>query len=142
MQIVSEIEEYIRQAITQWSGSHAPSGLFKRSTTTLKEVFSHLITHQDSLVTMTEGVYDKGPDRKAVVLYALLQIFKVAVRSLSPIWLKPIQKPLEYLLINVVCGYLIDFTVAKYNEGVWQKASIQKFPNEFGLLTEGSSGNG
>lgn len=137
-----QIEVYIQSATTNWTDSHGTSGWLKRSTATLKDIFEYLVHCQERLMAIVEEITDYGPEKKILVLQALRRIFRVTLISLSPLWMKPARKPLEYLVIDVVCSYLIDYSISKYKTGLWGKPTDQKLPNVPGPEILGSSGNG
>lgn len=88
--------------------------------TNLVKITMFLLNCLDELVQFVETFIPDGTDKKTAVIMVISKLFDYVLVKAAPIWLKPFVWVLRYILIDIVANNLIDFLVAKYNQGSWR----------------------
>lgn len=79
----------------------------------------------DILIQKIETFNLSGFDKKAAVLLALDKIFDAVIVTSLPFYLYPLRNIIKRLTIST-SDIIIDFIVAKYNEGLWGKEATNE----------------
>lgn len=92
----------------------------------------------DELIIYADQLDIGGPDKKATVLLAISILYDYVIKEALPIWAKPFAGYIKQYIIYTVISVAIDWIVAKYREGFWNKklsqvAILWAEKNELGL---------
>ena len=112
------MEQYKKESIDRYLLEFRNKDLKK-----LEECFGFMIHCVDDGVNNIEPLPISGPDKKAVVLSIICGIYAEVIAKNLPLYLKPFNILIEFILIQVIISKLIDFIVDKYNKGLWRKES-------------------
>jgi hypothetical protein len=80
-----------------------------------------IIRSLDHMIQWVEDLIPTGTDKKAAVTLMVGKLFDYIVAAAFPIWLRPFAPIIRKIVIDIIIGNIIDFIVAKYNEGIWKK---------------------
>lgn len=87
----------------------------------LNECFGFILNCLDESINYLEDIPIKGADKKSAVIVIIYGIYSEIISKNLPIYLKPFDLLIRFIVIQIVLSKLIDFIVDKYNRGAWKK---------------------
>lgn len=119
-----EIDAFVEKAGESFIKTQKPAGWFswmKPKGTTLIYIFKYLVFCLDALMAIAEQATPVGKDKKATVLKAVELIYNFISKNNLPIWIIPWASKFKIFVIYTILSVLVDYCVAKYNQGSWKK---------------------
>jgi len=89
----------------------------------LNECFDFILNCVDDSIVFLEKIPANGEDKKSAVILIIYGIYAEVISKNLPIYLKPFDLLIRFIVIQIVISKLIDFIVNKYNRGIWRKES-------------------
>lgn len=123
---LSQFEEKISYFKLKWDKEikSNPNAFYKSWLFTkinLNIIINFILQCLDEFILTADGLIEKGPDKKATVLYAIDKIYEYILKEGLPIWLRPFAAPLKKYIIYVLISNIIDWMVMKYKNKQWNK---------------------
>lgn len=121
-EVLHQIDGHLENLKYQWDQQNTvkPSW-WKMNMLRLINGTDFIIHSLDHMIQWVEDLIPAGKDKKAAVTLVAGKLFDYIVAAAFPIWLKPFALVIRKIVIDIVISNIIDFIVAKYNEGVWKK---------------------
>jgi len=118
---MSDYKSFAKDIVQNWKEENESSFSFNRSS--LAKLSSDLLIYLDNSIHYAEdnGVDSTGQGKKTIVLAVMQIIFIGIVSNNLPIYLKPFDRLIKFLVIHVFLSVMIDFIVKKYKNGMWKK---------------------
>lgn len=92
-------------------------------TKNINECIIFMLDCLDDSILQVESLPISGKDKKLIVISIILNIYVVVISKNLPIYLKPFDSLIKFIVIQLIVSKLIDFIVNKYNGGLWRKES-------------------
>jgi|688.fasta_scaffold25233_8 hypothetical protein len=89
----------------------------------LNECFDFILNCLDDSIVFLEKVPIKGEDKKSAAIIIIYGIYTEVISKNLPIYLKPFDLLIRFIVVQIIISKLIDFIVNKYNRGIWRKES-------------------
>lgn len=77
-----------------------------------------------------------GADKKATVLAAISKLYDFVITGVLPFWLRPFSGWVKDYIINVQVSHMIDWIVAKYNNGSWHPEATTNVLKKYSMSKE------
>lgn len=91
----------------------------------LEKTIGYILDCLDKSISYAEKNSKKGGlDKKILVISIMTIVYENTVSKILPIYLKPFESVLKYIIIQVIISSIIDFIVKKYKDNSWK--GIQK----------------
>lgn len=87
----------------------------------LNECFGFILNCLDESINYVEDLPIEGNNKKSIVIAIIYSIYSEIISKNLPIYLKPFDLLIRFILIQIILSKLIDFIVDKYNRGAWKK---------------------
>jgi hypothetical protein len=132
------VETYVNIMTAEWDkakGSIPWWQFWKRNS--MVRVTNFLLKSIDDLIAYVDELVDlHGSDKKATVLRAVELIYDYIVKEAMPIWLKPFAGRIKEIIILDVISPAIDWMVAKYRDGSWNKNPAEEIAAQWQLKAQ------
>ena len=118
---MSDYKSFAKDIVQNWKDENDDSFSFNSSS--LAKLSSDLLIYLDSSIHYAEdnNIDSTGQGKKTIVLAMMQIIFIGIVSNNLPIYLKPFDQLIKFLVIHVFLSVIIDFIVKKYKDGIWKK---------------------
>ncbi|RDJ35507.1 MAG: hypothetical protein DWQ19_11870 [Crenarchaeota archaeon] len=116
-----QVEGFVEELKRKWD--EVKDALGDKGRVSLVYVTKFLLGTLDGLIVFVDALLsaEKGEDKKATVIAAVVVLYDYIVAQAIPFWLKPFANSIKYFIIYTVISVAIDWIVSKYREGAWSK---------------------
>lgn len=127
MQLVQDYVSKMKQSWDEkWADQKVSWWKFWSSTKTNMHAMVKFLTDSlDELIAFVDELIDFGPDKKATVMAAVANLYDYIIAEAMPMWMKPFSPKIRYFILNVLISNSIDWIVAKYRAGSWNKVELK-----------------
>lgn len=129
----SGVETYVSNMAAKWDAQKTASPWWQVwKKVSFVSVTNFLLKALDDLINYVDGLIAENIDKKATVIDAATKLYDKIIYEAMPVWLKPFSPMIRKIIIGQVLPAVVDYIVAGYHSGSWNKKDPEVIAQMFG----------